>query len=330
MDPLTHTATGLFLSRAGLGRKLPHASWILALAANAPDIDIIALAGGSLTYLDFHRHLTHSLAAMPAMALLAVLVVRAFARGPFPWLRAWLAALAAVASHLALDFTNVYGIRLLLPFSARWFRADLTPVIDLLIWAVCLVALAGPFMARLVNAEIGARGGGGAAGRGWAWLALAFLLLYNCGRGVLHERAVATLESRLYEGAAPARVAAFPGPNPLRWHGLVETPEFYSVQEVDLAGGFNPASGRTFYKPEASAALEAAPRTPVFQRFLGFAQFPLWRSTPLAEPENGVRVEVFDMRFGSPAEPGFMAGVDLDARLQPLRAWFRFGRAKPR
>ena len=65
MDPLTHTATGLFLSRAGLNRLTPQAAPILMLAANAPDIDIVTTAGGSLNYLHYHRHLTHSLAAMP-------------------------------------------------------------------------------------------------------------------------------------------------------------------------------------------------------------------------------------------------------------------------
>jgi len=65
MDNLTHTAIGLFLSRAGLNRWTPAATPILLLAANAPDIDIVTLSGGSLNYLHYHRHLTHSLIAMP-------------------------------------------------------------------------------------------------------------------------------------------------------------------------------------------------------------------------------------------------------------------------
>src|SRR5436853_2726722 len=119
MDNLTHTAVGLFLSRAGLGRWTPLATPILLLAANAPDIDIVSTAGGSLNYLHYHRHLTHSLLAMPLMALLPVLLVRLIARKPVHWLGAWAAATIAVASHLLLDFTNSYGIRLLLPFSSK-------------------------------------------------------------------------------------------------------------------------------------------------------------------------------------------------------------------
>src|ERR1022692_3642428 len=138
MDPLTHTATGLFLSRIGLKRWTPLATPILLLAANAPDIDIITAGGGSLSYLHYHRHLTHSLVAMPVMALLPVVLVRLVARKPVHWAGAFFAALIAVASHLLLDLTNAYGIRLLLPFSAEWLRLDLNNIYDLWIWGVFL------------------------------------------------------------------------------------------------------------------------------------------------------------------------------------------------
>src|SRR5512141_2532080 len=117
MDNLTHTATGLFLARAGLGRGVPHATWILLLAANIPDIDVVCAAGGPLAYLNYHRHLTHAIPLLPVMALLPVLIVRLAARKRvpfgkgFPYLRAYAVSGAGVASHLALDFTNIYGIR---------------------------------------------------------------------------------------------------------------------------------------------------------------------------------------------------------------------------
>jgi len=46
MDNLTHTAIGLFLSRVGLGRWSARGTAILLVAANAPDIDILSIAGG--------------------------------------------------------------------------------------------------------------------------------------------------------------------------------------------------------------------------------------------------------------------------------------------
>jgi len=116
------------------------------------------------------------------------------------------AALIAVASHLALDWTNVYGIRLLLPFSGRWLRADITSVVDLWIWAVLALGIAGPFLARLVGSEI-ASGPNRERhhGRGFAWFALLAVLLYDCARGVLHARAVASLGTRLYDDTVPSR-----------------------------------------------------------------------------------------------------------------------------
>jgi len=329
MDPLTHSATGIFLGRAGLNRCCEQASWVLLLAANAPDIDILTLFGGSLGYLNYHRHLTHSLAALPVMALLPVLVVRLFTRRVFRWRAAYAISFVAVLSHLLLDCTNIYGIRLLLPFSGRWFRLDLTSVVDLWIWAVVLVALAGPVLVRLVNTEIGAHTR--TAGRGFAVFALLFLLIYNGGRAVLHARAVAILDSRMYAGMIPQRVAAQPNPfNPLAWRGLVETPEFYSVQNLNLLEEFDPSRGVKYYKADPGPDISAANRTAVFRDFFNFSQFPLERTTPLPEPEGATRVEALDMRFGTPAQPAFIATAILGSKLEVIQAWFGFGAARPR
>jgi len=326
MDTLTHTATGLFLSRAGLKHWSPLATPIILLAANAPDIDIVALAGGSLHYLHYHRHLTHSLTAMPVMALLPVLVVRLAARKPVAWLGAFAAAVLAVASHLLLDLTNVYGVRLLLPFSGRWFRLDLTNIFDLWIWAVLLLAVAGPFIGRLVGSEIASTSARPRAhGRGFACFALAFLLLYNCARGALHARAAAELDARVYQGAEPLRVLAAPnGVAPWRWRGVVETRDFYAVADVNLAGEFDPTRAVIFHKPEAGPALEAARRTAAFQELMRFAQFPLWRVLPVAEPQDASQVELMDLRFGTPPASAFVATAVVDARGQVLDTGFSF------
>jgi inner membrane protein len=332
MDNLTHTAVGLFLSRAGLGRWSPRATPILLLAANAPDIDILSAAGGSLNYLHYHRHLTHSLVAMPVMALLAVLLVRLAGRKPVRWAGAFFAAVIAVASHLLLDYTNIYGIRLLLPFSDEWLRLDLTSVIDLWIWAALLLGIVGPFLARLVGSEITSGAvREGSHGRGFAWSVLAFVLLYNCGRGVLHGRAVAALESRMYQDSVPVRVAALPDPaNPMRWRGLVETPEACAIEDVNLAGDYSSSRATFFHKPDPDPAMDAARRTRTFQEFLRFSQFPFWRVLPVATPENGKLVEVIDLRFGTPLAPGFVARAILNAKLEVVETSFQFGAARPR
>ena len=332
MDNLTHTAIGLFLSRIGLGRWSPRGTPIVLIAANIPDIDLVSWAGGPLNYLAYHRHLTHSLLLMPVMALAAVVVVRVAGRKPVRWTGAFFAALLAVASHLALDWTNVYGIRLLLPFSSQWLRADITGVVDLWIWAVLALGIVGPFLARLVGSEISS----GPAkeryhGRGFAWFALLVVLIYDCGRTVLHARAVASLEARMYGGNVPLRVAAVPDAvNPLKWRGIVEIPGSYVIQDLNLAMDPGSARGTFFHQPDPEPAIDAALRTTTFQEFLRFSQYPLWRGSPYAALENGKLVEALDLRFGTPLAPGFVVRAVLDARMHVVESSFQFGAVRPK
>ena len=67
MDNLTHSLTGLMLSRAGLNRFYPRATLLLVIAANIPDIDFVAIARGPLYYFEQHRGITHSVAAAPVI-----------------------------------------------------------------------------------------------------------------------------------------------------------------------------------------------------------------------------------------------------------------------
>src|SRR5258708_23562684 len=100
MDNLTHTLTGLMLSRAGFNRWHPRYSLVLILSANVPDIDILAIARSPLYYFEQHRGITHSIAAAPVMALLPVLVACAIGRTMRGWLTAWGLSIIGVASHL--------------------------------------------------------------------------------------------------------------------------------------------------------------------------------------------------------------------------------------
>ncbi len=315
MDNLTHTAVGLFLARAGLNRWTPRATPILLLAANAPDVDVVSLAGGPLAYLHYHRFLTHSLAFVPLVAAASVGLVRLLWRTPLRWTGALAAAIIAVLSHLLLDLTNMYGIRLFLPFSPAWQRLDLTSVIDLWIWAVLLLGIAGPFVSRLVGGEISS----GAArdrhhGRGGAIFALVFVLLYNSGRAVLHARAIATLESRTYQEKPAARVAALPDEvNPFHWKGLVETTDFFALADINLAGDFDPTLATILPKPDPDPAIDAARRTRTFTGFLAFAQYPLWRVLSVPEPEGAREVRVTDMRFRN-----FVARATVDRNQRVL------------
>jgi len=317
MDNLTHTLTGLALSRAGLSRYYGRAPLLLMIAANIPDIDVTWSWRGSLRYLEHHRAITHSISMIPVMALVSVLIVCGIGRSIRGWKIAWGLAIIGVASHVLLDWTNAYGIRLLLPFSSRWFQLDLTNIFDFWFWGILALAWLGPLLAKLVNSEMGAKAG---PGRGLAIFALCFLMLYDAGRFFAHQRALEILNSRIYQGGVPTRVAAFPGSaaNPLEWSGWVETPvvvENFSMNEREQ---FDPESGMVFYKPEPSPALDAARRTMLIENFLKFARYPLWRVTPMTEPDGAQRVDVRDWRFP------FTASAIVDASNRVVATSFSF------
>ena len=59
MDNLTHTLFAATLARTALRRSGRGTTTALILASNAPDIDIVATAGGALKYLEWHRGPSH-------------------------------------------------------------------------------------------------------------------------------------------------------------------------------------------------------------------------------------------------------------------------------
>src|SRR5436190_23863620 len=59
MDNVTHTLFAATLARTPLSRAGRGTTAALILASNAPDIDIVATAGGAVNYLSWHRGLSH-------------------------------------------------------------------------------------------------------------------------------------------------------------------------------------------------------------------------------------------------------------------------------
>src|SRR5207247_1594275 len=105
----------------------------------------------------------------PLMALIPLLLVKLFTRTR---ITAWsyLACVVAVLSHLVLDWTNVYGIRLMLPFSTRWFHLDINPLSELVILLILVLSWAVPALMGLVGGEV--RGQTvKTPRRAWAWFA---------------------------------------------------------------------------------------------------------------------------------------------------------------
>jgi hypothetical protein len=82
---------------------------------------------------------------------------------------------------------------------------------------------------------------------------------------------------------------------------------------MNLLEDFDPSAGVVYYKPAPGPEIARARQTEPFRAFLGFAQWPLWRVTPLTGPEGGATVELMDLRFGAPGASRFHVTARLDA-----------------
>jgi inner membrane protein len=296
------------------------------VAANIPDIDIITATSG-LNYLTYHRHVTHSLLAVPAMAALALgfvaLARRVFRRhGTIAWGRASVVAFMAALTHPLLDLTNTYGVRLWLPFSERWSSWDVLFVVDLWVWAILLAATLGPMLLKLVQREIGAAPTHGQ----WAARAgLLLLLVFLGAKGVIHQRAVAMLDAFSYEGGPALRLAAFPPPlgvNPFEWQGLIETEAYYQMPELDLLlGSYDPTAGLRLYKEPPGPALEAALGS---EAGVGYARFAQYLYAEVHQTPEGFVVEMSDLRFRRPGRAGFLCTVVMDRQYRVVSTEFAF------
>jgi inner membrane protein len=311
LDNLTHSLVGLFLARAGFRRFSPGATAITVIAANIPDFDVVSWFAGRPEWLHWHRNITHSIVAMPVMAILSVVLVRFAGRKPVRWLPAFVMALAAVVSHLALDMTNIYAVRLFLPFSGQWLSWDLTPVVDLTIWAILLLGVAIPLLGRLVGSEIGEKRRA-YPGTGAAIFSLLLLAAYDGSRAYFHNQALQALSAQPVTDQKPLRISAFPTLNPIRWIGLEELSDSWAEIPVDLREGrLDLSELQTIHKAEPVPAMAAARQEHDFQILSAFIQYPLWTVQPAPDDIASTEVTLLDLRFGQPLAPGFASATAI-------------------
>src|SRR5262245_14948691 len=137
------------------------------IAANIPDLDVLVLATDTPA-VSFRRGWTHGILAQALLpiALTAAMVLVERLRKPRSQVEqppevsnveslrlsivarvrtaqaerlsvAWTLALAYIGlySHVALDYLNNYGVRLLAPLDWRWFYGDSLFIVDPWLWA---------------------------------------------------------------------------------------------------------------------------------------------------------------------------------------------------
>ena len=147
-----------------------------------------------------------------------------------------------------------------------------------------------------------------------------FVLIYGGFRALMHNRALAQLNSRLYDSADGVllRTAALPGSfDPVSWTGIVETEHAYRIYTVPALGNFDPASTPPLYKAPWTPALELPRRPGSFDISSTSPGFPIGRKRTPATQDLKI-ITVTDLCFGLPDHSFFeiKALVDAQNRVQ--------------
>lgn len=339
MEPITHFLTGACIGRAGLNRKTAYATLAAVLAAEAADLDVFWGFAGPVEGLKHHRGITHTFIAAPFVAAAAVGATLLYSRWdarrrsrrmallppPEPgapprrqlqsvrWSWVYLSAFLSSLSHIALDWTNNYGVRPFYPFNPRWYAGSFVFIAEPVMWALLFAALIIPGILGLAEREISSRRTSTPfRGRGMAIFALSGIFLLWCLRYVEHAQAEGLVRNNPITLDPVDRIAAEPYPwNPFRWHVIVETPNYYQFAEVNARTDdveSDPQNDQ-MYKPKETAAVEAAKQTLLGQVYLDWGTWAVVSDVgqvqlvgvdpPKVAPERTwTTVEFTDLRFG--------------------------------
>jgi inner membrane protein len=204
LDNLTHGLVGALLGRMGLKRLTPRAMPALIISANLPDTDSYLAPLFGTTARTFHRGFTHGIGGAFTMPFLAAAIILLWERlrpgkeGPINLGGLFLACFLGFLSHPALDFLNTYGVRLLEPFSHRWFYGDTLFIVDPWIWIMLILGVEFSWRAERV-------------GRNWqkpAVWAFAAVMAYIGLNAAISARASAATRPLVERVAQPQMIVA--------------------------------------------------------------------------------------------------------------------------
>lgn len=301
---------GAALGEAGLKRRTRYGSATLMIAANLPDIDVAVFAT-RIPAIGFRRGWTHGILAQILLPLLYTLIVVAYDRvrrrraaarprtGQATRLRpapspadddeaslhvGWtlLLSYVGVYSHVALDYMNNYGVRLLAPRDWHWFYGDTLFIADPWLWITLGL---GVWLSRRWLSPRPAR----------ASLVVATLYIALMFMGARAARTIVIDAWRDSRGVVPRALMVGPLPaTPFTREVIVDAGDHYERgqfswfgPQVTFSPGIIPKNDR---RPEVRAARDSGD----IHAFLSWARFPFWI---IEHDADGAHVTVGDMRF---------------------------------
>jgi inner membrane protein len=305
MDNLCHTLAGAALGEAGLKRRTAWGMATLMIASNLPDVDVAVFATDTLA-MSFRRGWTHGVVAQAVLPGVLALTIYASGRArrrrsdPLPATAASTVNLAGVVwlsylgtwLHVFMDWLNSYGVRLLKPFSDRWFYGDALYIVDPILYVV--------FGAAIVAARRAARRGH-ADSRRPARVGVLVAAVYMAVMLASNWWARAEVRNGLERaGHGTRRFMVTPVfLNPFRREVIIDMGDRYekALLWFEPLPHFRPAGYGVNTNAADPAAREAA-ETPRFQAFLMWSRFPFF---VVERTAAATRVVINDYRYSGPS-----------------------------
>jgi inner membrane protein len=266
MDNICHTLVGAALAEAGLKRRTALGAATLMIAANFPDIDVIAVPLGHS--LGFRRGVTHGIPALVLLPFVLAFLMLAWHRWRGSEERphaGWLLALSAIGmvTHPVLDWMNTYGMRWLMPLDPTWFFGDALFIVDPWIW---LALGAGVWVSRRRTSLRPSR---------IALLAVGVYIAAMMGLGTYAGGAVRTALTT--QGLTPDTVVVEPLPaNPFQRRVIYHWDGAYHLATFSILKGALSAPWFTIPLNAGDPAVERANRTPQGREYHSWTRLPYY------------------------------------------------------
>ena len=234
MDTLTHALSGALLARATapvtprpeqLNIRLR--TTIGFLSAIFPDSDFILRLVDTLTYLNFHQGITHSIILLPLWALLLSVLLSYSIHQRYSWKAFFGVVSLGIAIHILGDLFTAYGTMVFAPFTSLRISLPVIFVLDPYFSIIIIAGLAASFF--------------WSKQRQIAGIALIILTCYVGLQTILHQQAVKIGEEyAINNGLNGAISEALPQPLLLsNWKVIVSHNNNYHVSLIDLIDGNN-------------------------------------------------------------------------------------------
>lgn len=285
MEPITHLAAGLLTAQAlePEPTRRRGLTILCAVAATIPDFDIATSLIGLEPYLRHHRGLTHSVLALPLIALLLAWAARRLgAELSLP--RAWLAAALALATHIFLDVVTAFGTQVFAPFSDYRLSFEgvfvVDPAFTMALFACILLGRQSPSFL-------------GAGRRAFALAGLALLvgypLLGNALRLNVQHRYEALLQAR---GQAYEQVSVTPDAlAPWYWKVLVASGPELTITTANPWDVARPYPATTLRRVPREELARLGQEASIFGTFAWFAGHPASYPEAPPPPQAGDQTE---------------------------------------